>query len=35
VLELAGWREPPPVRARVSLATRRVERDDLDLPLRL
>jgi len=34
VLEQAGWREPPPVRARVSLATRRVESADLDLPLR-
>jgi hypothetical protein len=35
VLELAGWREAPPIRARVSLATRRVERDDLDLQLRV
>jgi hypothetical protein len=34
VLEEAGWREAPPVRARVSLAMRRVEQDDLDLPLR-
>jgi hypothetical protein len=35
VLDLAGWREVPPVRGRVSLATRRVEADDLDLPLRI
>jgi predicted ATPase len=34
VLDLAGWREAPPVRGRVSLATRRVEAADLDLPLR-
>ena len=34
ILELAGWREAPPVRARVSLTMRRVEQDDLDLPLR-
>ncbi|HKP15175.1 MAG TPA: hypothetical protein VJT85_03895, partial [Gemmatimonadaceae bacterium] len=33
VLDLAGWREAPPVRGRVSLATRRVEAADLDLPL--
>ena len=35
VLDLAGWREAPPVRGRVSLATRRVEAADLDLPLRV
>jgi DNA-binding SARP family transcriptional activator len=35
VLEEAGWREAPPVRARVSLTLRRVEQDDLDLPLRV
>lgn len=35
VLEQAGWREAPPVRARASLATRRMEPDDLDLPLRV
>ncbi|MFL5618571.1 MAG: ATP-binding protein [Gemmatimonadaceae bacterium] len=34
VLGLAGWREAPPVRGRGSLATRRVEAADLDLPLR-
>jgi DNA-binding SARP family transcriptional activator len=34
ILELAGWREAPPVRARASLTMRRVEQDDLDLPLR-
>ena len=34
VLEQAGWREAPPVRARVSLATRRMEPGDLDLPVR-
>jgi predicted ATPase len=34
VLEQAGWREAPPVRARVSLATRRMEPADLDLPVR-
>ena len=34
VLEQAGWHEAPPVRARVSLATRRVEPADLDLPVR-
>ena len=34
ILELAGWREPPPVRARASLTMKRVEQDDLDLPLR-
>ena len=34
VLEQAGWREVPSVRARVSLATRRVEPADLDLPVR-
>jgi DNA-binding SARP family transcriptional activator len=34
VLELGGWREAPPVRGRVSTATRRVEAADLDLPLR-
>ena len=33
VLDLAGWREAPPVRGRESLATRRVEPADLDLPL--
>jgi len=33
VLDLAGWREAPPVRGRVSMATRRVEAADLDLPL--
>jgi DNA-binding SARP family transcriptional activator len=35
VLDLAGWREAPPVRERASLATRRVEAADLDLPLRV
>ena len=35
VLEAAGWREAPPVRARASLTMRRVEQDDLDLPLRV
>ena len=35
VLDLAGWREAPPVRGRASLATRRVEAADLDLPLRV
>ena len=35
VLDLAGWREAPPVRGRVSLATRRVEAADLDLPVRV
>jgi DNA-binding SARP family transcriptional activator len=35
VLDLAGWREAPPVRGRVSTATRRVEAADLDLPLRV
>jgi DNA-binding SARP family transcriptional activator len=34
VLEQAGWREAPPIRARVSLATRRMEPADLDLPVR-
>ena len=34
VLERAGWREAPPVRARVSLATRRMEPAELDLPVR-
>ena len=34
VLELAGWREAPPVRGRVSMTSRRVEAADLDLPLR-
>jgi hypothetical protein len=34
VLEQAGWREAPPVRAPVSLTTRQVEQGDLDLPLR-
>jgi hypothetical protein len=34
ILELAGWREAPPVRARASLTMKRVEQDDLDLPLR-
>jgi DNA-binding SARP family transcriptional activator len=34
VLEQAGWREAPPARARVSLATRRMEPADLDLPVR-
>ena len=34
VLEQAGWHEPPPVRARVSLATRKMEPADLDLPVR-
>jgi DNA-binding SARP family transcriptional activator len=34
VLEQAGWREAPPVRAPVSLATRQVEQGDLDLPVR-
>jgi DNA-binding SARP family transcriptional activator len=34
VLDAAGWREAPPVRARVSLTMKRVEQDDLDLPLR-
>ena len=33
IVDLAGWREAPPVRGRVSLATRRVEAADLDLPL--
>jgi predicted ATPase len=33
VLDLAGWREAPPLRGRVSLATRRVEAADLDLPV--
>ena len=35
VLAQAGWREAPPLRARASLATRRVEPADLDLPLRV
>jgi hypothetical protein len=35
ILELAGWREAPPVRARASLTMKRVEQDDLDLPLRV
>jgi DNA-binding SARP family transcriptional activator len=35
VLDVAGWREAPPVRGRVSLATRRVEAADLDLPARV
>lgn len=35
VLAQAGWREAPPVRARGSLATRRVDPADLDLPLRV
>jgi DNA-binding SARP family transcriptional activator len=35
VLEAAGWREAPPVSARASLATRRVEPADLDLPVRV
>ena len=34
VLEQAGWREAPPVRSRVSSATRRMEPADLDLPVR-
>ena len=34
VLEQAGWREAPPARARASLATRRMEPADLDLPVR-
>ncbi|MBW8769374.1 MAG: AAA family ATPase, partial [Gemmatimonadetes bacterium] len=34
ILELAGWHEAPPVRARATLTMRRVEQDDLDLPLR-
>jgi len=34
ILELAGWREAPPVRARASLTMKRVEQADLDLPLR-
>jgi hypothetical protein len=35
VLDLAGWREAPAARGRSSLATRRVEAADLDLPLRV
>jgi DNA-binding SARP family transcriptional activator len=35
VLDIAGWREAPPVRGRVSMTTRRVEAADLDLPLRV
>ena len=35
VLAQAGWREAPPVRARGSLTTRRVDPADLDLPLRI
>ena len=34
ILELAGWREAPPVRARATFTMRRVEQADLDLPLR-
>ena len=34
VLEQAGWREAPPTRARASLATRRMDPADLDLPVR-
>jgi len=34
ILELAGWREAPPVRARTTFTMRRVEQADLDLPLR-
>jgi len=34
ILEQAGWREPPPVRAPVSLSPGRVEQSDLDLPSR-
>ena len=35
VLAQAGWREAPPLRARASLTTRRVDPADLDLPLRV
>jgi hypothetical protein len=38
VLDEAGWREAPPVRATASSARmtmRRVEQTDLDLPLRI
>jgi predicted ATPase len=34
ILELAGWREAPPVRTRTTLTMRPVQQDDLDLPLR-
>jgi hypothetical protein len=34
ILELAGWREAPPVRTRATLTMRAVQQDDLDLPLR-
>jgi len=34
ILELAGWREAPPVRTRATLTMRPVQQDDLDLPLR-
>ena len=35
ILELAGWREAPPVRTRTTLTMRPVQQDDLDLPLRV
>jgi predicted ATPase len=34
VVASAGWRETPPIHARVSLPLTRVEEDDLDLPAR-
>lgn len=35
LLQQAGWREAPAVRAPESLTMRRVEHDDLDLPMRM
>jgi hypothetical protein len=35
VLEQAGWREAPPVRAPASVTLHRVQQEDLDLPARV